>query len=116
MASLWDAYVSAEVTHDFSGLTEAVVRRLDDAERMVHEKFGIGAQYYVMANEAPGCSAKLGDIIAAVMLHETEAAAAAERERIARLATEEADRGAKSGLDRIALRAFAQNLLEGTDG
>jgi hypothetical protein len=43
-------------------------------------------------------------------------AAAAERERIARLATEEADRGAKTGLDRIALRAFAQNLLEGTDG
>jgi hypothetical protein len=34
----------------------------------------------------------------------------AERERIARLALAEADRGAKSGLDRIALRAFAQRL------
>jgi hypothetical protein len=35
-----------------------------------------------------------------------------ERERIARMALDEADRGAKSGLDRIALRAFAHRLGE----
>lgn len=39
-----------------------------------------------------------------------EAAAAAERERIAQLADTESARGAKTGLDRIALRAFAQRL------
>lgn len=37
-------------------------------------------------------------------------AAAAERERIRQLALAEADRGRKTGLDRIALRAFAQRL------
>lgn len=39
-----------------------------------------------------------------------ESGAKAEREGIARLAEDEAERGAKSGLDRIALRAFAQRL------
>jgi hypothetical protein len=39
---------------------------------------------------------------------------AAERERIAALAEAEAARGAKTGLDRIALRAFAARLREET--
>jgi hypothetical protein len=40
-----------------------------------------------------------------------------ERERIIRLAIAEAERGAKSGLDRIALRAFGHRLREeATDG
>jgi hypothetical protein len=36
-----------------------------------------------------------------------------ERERISQFAITEAGRGAKTGLDRIALRAFADRLTEG---
>ena len=39
----------------------------------------------------------------------------AERERISQLALAEADRGAKTGLDRIALRVFAGRLTAGDD-
>ena len=65
MSDLWDAYVRS----DYQAIPEADLRRLDAAERMVTERFGIGTQYYVRANEVPGRSVKLSDVVAALVLN-----------------------------------------------
>jgi hypothetical protein len=53
---------------------------------------------------------EIADEITAICTETVLEAVAAERERIAVLADAEAARGAKTGLDRISLRAFAQRL------
>ena len=66
-ASLWDSYLA-----DSRSLPVPEARRLDAAEAMVHCQFGISPSYYVRAVEAPGKSAKLADVVAAVVLRRGE--------------------------------------------
>lgn len=80
---------------------------------------GVGLMFCgVLVAEGPRMVARrlLGSVAAeslyGVVRDVAAAAIAAERERIARLADAEAAAGAKSGLDRIALRAFAERLRQ----
>jgi hypothetical protein len=56
----------------------------------------------------------LTGIADAILQAAAPAITGAERERIRQLAIAAADRGAKTGLDRIGLRAFADVLREGS--
>jgi hypothetical protein len=66
--------------------------------------YGYGGQHGAKARHESALDAAV-DAVAATIRAE-------ERERIAALADAEAARGAKTGLDRISLRAFAQRLRE----
>jgi len=73
LSEFWDAYIR----RDYQAIPDDLLRRLDAAEALVQEKFGISPAYYVRASEAPGKSAKLADIIAAVILLEERVEGAA---------------------------------------
>ena len=65
-ASAWDTYL-----HDPRSLPVDDLRRLDAAEALIHQQFGISPAYYVRANEYP-YAAKLEHIIAALVLRRAE--------------------------------------------
>jgi hypothetical protein len=66
---LWQAYCAGK----YEEIPVPLLRSLDAAEALVKSKFGIGTQYYVRANEVPGPSVKLGDVVALVVLSQGSA-------------------------------------------
>jgi hypothetical protein len=59
----WEAYLAGG-----QSLPDDEARRLDDAEKMVHDHFGISPAHYAYSHDAAERGVKLGDIVAYLVL------------------------------------------------